>query len=205
MLPVEVAQVARRAGVAVQSLATTRATFRAAWSAALMARSAARVRTSRQSGITKATTTADVVARTSHEIRLPHQAVGRDPTSRTPTPRTLMQVARLGRRLPELAAQPRQVDVDGPVGAAVRLPPNLGEQLALGDHLARPVGQGEQQVELLAGELERRSVECRGAGALVDDEVADPDRLAGRPAVPPRRSTARIRAATWSAPNGLTT
>ena len=44
------------------SLATRIATLRASWSASAMARSSASVRTSRQSGITKATTTVDVVA-----------------------------------------------------------------------------------------------------------------------------------------------
>ena len=125
-----------------RSLATRIATLRASWSAAAMARSSARVRTSRHSGMTKATTTADVVARTSHEIRLRIRPLGAGSTSRTPDPADADQVARLGGRLAELATQPRQVDVDGPVGAAVRLLPDLGEQLALGDHLARPRGPG---------------------------------------------------------------
>ena len=116
-----------------------------------------------------------------------------------------VQVARLGRRLAELAAQPGQVDVDGAVGAAVRLPPHLGEQLALGHHLAGPLGQREQQVELLARELHRVAAEGHGARALVDDQVADADRLVASPWAPARRSTARTRAATWSVPNGLTT
>src|SRR4051812_34400982 len=65
-----------------------------------------------------------------------------------------VQVAGLGGGLAELAAQPRQVDVDGAVAAAVRLAPHLREQLTLRHHLAGSLGQREQQVELLAGQLE---------------------------------------------------
>ena len=145
-------------------------------------------------------------ARTSHEIRRRISPGSRGSTRRTPTPRTTVQVARLGRGLAQLATQPRQVDVDGALGAAVRLLPDVGQQLPLRDHLARPRGQREQQVELLAGQLQRLAREGRRAGALVDDQVADPDRLRRRSRAPPdRRSTARIRAASWSVPNGLTT
>ena len=117
-----------------------------------------------------------------------------------------MEVARLGRGLAQLAPQPRQVDVDGPLGAAVRLLPDVGQQLALGDHLARPRGQGEQQVELLAGQLER--LPARVAVRERSSMTSSPTRTGSVavPGSPPvRRSTARIRAATWSVPNGLTT
>src|SRR6476661_8852917 len=46
------------------------------------------------------------------------------------------QVARLGGALAQLATQPRHVDVDGAVAAAVRLAPHLGQELALADDLA---------------------------------------------------------------------
>ena len=49
--------------------ATSAATLPACWSTAAIARSSARVRTSRQSGTTNDTTTADVVSSTSQEIR----------------------------------------------------------------------------------------------------------------------------------------
>src|SRR3712207_4317388 len=65
------------------------------------------------------------------------------------------QVAGGGRGLAELAAQPGDMDVDGAVAAAVRLLPDLHEQLPARHHLALPGHQGEQQLELLAGELER--------------------------------------------------
>src|SRR3954454_1701971 len=67
-----------------------------------------------------------------------------------------VQVARLRGGLAELAAYPGQVHVDRAVTAAVRLLPHLGEQGALGDHLAPAAGEGEQQVELLAGEVDLR-------------------------------------------------
>ncbi len=78
-----------------------------------------------------------------------------------PDPAHAVQVARAGRRLSQLPAQPRQVDVDGPVGASPRLLPDLGQQLALRDDLPRPGRQGEEEVELLAVQLDRFTVELR--------------------------------------------
>ena len=185
------------------------ATLRASWSAAAIARSCAIVRTSRHSGTTNDTTTTEVVAMTSQKMRRRTTAAllaAVRVDEAYPDPAHAVQVARLGGGLAELASQPRQVHVDGPVRPAVRVAPDLGEELALRDDLAGPRRQREQQVELLARQLQRLAGEARGPGALVDDELAHPDRLGedhrGRPV---RRSTARIRAASWSVPNGFTT
>ena len=97
---------------------------RAFCSASAIARSSASVRTSRHNGTTKATTTAVVVATTSSEIRRRISRLTRVPWGvRVDEPDAdaphAQQVTRLGRRLAQLAPQPRQVDVDG----ACRLPP----------------------------------------------------------------------------------
>src|SRR5581483_580922 len=86
-----------------------------------------------------------------------------------------VQIAWRGRRLTELAAQPGQVDVHGAVGAAPRELPDLAEQVALADDLAGPAGQGEEQLELLAGQLDGAAVDRDLVAAGVDDEVADAD------------------------------
>src|SRR6478672_11867854 len=83
------------------------------------------------------------------------------------------QVARLGRRLAELAAQPREVHVDGLVRAAPRLAPHLDEQVALGDHLARALGQVGEQVELARRQLDLGAVEVHPPTGQVDRQPAD--------------------------------
>src|SRR5262249_38151067 len=88
-----------------------------------------------------------------------------------------LQVARLGCGLTKLATQPRQVYVDRAVGAAVVLLPHLGQQGPLADDLAGALGQSQQQVELTTGERELLSVEGRGTGRLVDEQVTYADRL----------------------------
>ncbi len=98
-------------------------------------------------------------------------------------PADALEIARLGRRLAELAAQPRQVHVDGPVGAAVGLLPHLDQQGALADDLAGALGERQQQVELPPGQLELLAGQGGGAGRLVDQQLADPDRLGRRAAV----------------------
>ena len=86
-----------------------------------------------------------------------------------------VQVARRGGGLAELAAQPRQVDVDGAVRTAPGQLPDLAEQIALADDLAGAAGQREQQLELLAGQLDRTAVDGHLVAAGVDDEPADGD------------------------------
>jgi hypothetical protein len=73
------------------------------------------------------------------------------------------------------------VDVDGLVGAAVGLLPDLGEQHPLADDLARVLGEVHQQVELLAGQLERAAVETGLSGAFVDGKTPDDDWLDSLP------------------------
>ena len=87
-----------------------------------------------------------------------------------------VQVARRARALAQLAAQPREVRVDRLLGAAVRLVPDLGEELLLGDDGAAVARQVEQEVELLAAQLERLTGERRGARRGIDHEVGDLDR-----------------------------
>ncbi len=181
-----------RAGPA--TVATRSATLRASWSARghrpVLRRSPARAGTA---GSRTTTTTVEVVA---------SDQPG-DPAAHLSGPRRRGRPAGRRRRgrcagsagsrggLAELAAQPGQVDVDGAVGAAVRLLPDLGQQLALGDDLPRPGGQRQQQVELLAGQLQRPSGERRGARAAAST-TSSPTRIgaAGRPA-PDRRGAAR--------------
>ena len=82
----------------------------------------------------------------------------------------------MSRALAELAPQPRQVDVDGALAAAVRLVPHLREDLPLRDDLARPLGEEVEQVELAAGQLDGLAVEGHLACHGVDDEAADGER-----------------------------
>ena len=84
-----------------------------------------------------------------------------------PTPAHGVQVAGLGGGLAELAAQPRQVDVDRLVRPAVRLAPHLGEELTARHHLGRAAGEVGEQVELEARQLERLA--GQGGGPPVDD------------------------------------
>src|SRR6478736_138948 len=72
-----------------------------------------------------------------------------------------VDVARVSRGLTELATQPGQVHVDRSVRATPGELPDLGEQVALGHYLARSPGQREQQVELLAGQIDRGPVDVR--------------------------------------------
>src|SRR5689334_21936620 len=85
-----------------------------------------------------------------------------------------VQIARPRGRLPELAAQPRDVHVDGLV-IAVRLMPHLRQQFLAGDHRAGPDGQVRQQVELAAGELQAPAVQLCLPPSLVDAQAADGD------------------------------
>src|ERR1035441_10682118 len=62
------------------------------------------------------------------------------------------QVPRLCRRLAELAAQPRDVDVDSLVTAAVGLVPDICEELPLGHDPPEVDCQVVQQGELLAAQ-----------------------------------------------------
>src|SRR6476661_9439340 len=86
-----------------------------------------------------------------------------------------VDVARVSRGLTELATQPGQVHVDRSVRATPGELPDLGEQVALGHYLARSPGQREQQVELLAGQIDRAPVDDNFSAAGVDRQAADRD------------------------------
>ena len=90
-----------------------------------------------------------------------------------------MKVAGLGRGLTELASQPGQVHVDGAVAATPRLLPHVGQQLVLGHHLAGPPGQGEDEVELLARQVDAVLAEPDLTAARVDPELTHLDGVVG--------------------------
>nr|BFE87897.1 hypothetical protein GCM10020093_104980 [Planobispora longispora] len=96
------------------------------------------------------------------------------------------------------------MDVHGLVRAAVRDLPDVGEQLALADHLARPGRQVMEQVELpglrSSGAPSRVASRLRGSIRRPPTVTELSARLS-----PDRRSTARTRASIWAALNGLTT
>ena len=94
-------------------------------------------------------------------------------------PASAVQVTRLGCGFAKFAAQPGKVHVDGPVTAAVGLPPDLRQQVPLADHLTGALGQRQQQVELLAGQFQHPAVQRGRAGARVDDQATDLDRALG--------------------------
>src|SRR5665647_2468813 len=70
-----------------------------------------------------------------------------------------VQVSRIRCGLAELASQPGQVHVDGPVASSVTLAPHVRQQLTFRDHLTRPLRQGEQEVKLLARQVDWHSVQ----------------------------------------------
>src|ERR1035437_123058 len=79
-----------------------------------------------------------------------------------------VQIARGRCRLAEFATQPGQVHVNGSVTSAVRLTPHVRQQLAFGAHLPGPLGQSQQEVELLARQVNRQLVEADLACQRVD-------------------------------------
>src|ERR1035437_7809885 len=87
-----------------------------------------------------------------------------------------VQVARDRCRLAELAPQPGQVHVDGPVTSAVGLTPYVRQQLTFGDHLPGPLSQGQQEVELLARQVNGQLVKADLAGQRVDPETTHDQR-----------------------------
>src|SRR5680860_114215 len=79
-----------------------------------------------------------------------------------------VQVARIRRGLAELASQPGEVNVDGPVAPAIALTPHIRQQLTFRNHLARPLRQGQQEVKLLARQVDGHSVQVDQAFSRVD-------------------------------------
>ena len=125
--------------------------------------------------------TADVVAATSNEIRrrITARWTRRGGCKAHTHAADTVQVARIRRGLAELAPQPGQVHVDRPVASSVGLAPHVGEQLTLRDHLSRPLRQGQQQVELLARQVDRHPVETDLARPRVDRQAAHHQRAFG--------------------------
>jgi hypothetical protein len=84
-----------------------------------------------------------------------------------------VQVTRLLRGFPELAAQPGDVDIDGLVGAAVGHAPDVSEQVTPGDHLAGMECQVVQQVELAPAQIQWRTVQGGLVPVRVQPQAAD--------------------------------
>ena len=84
-----------------------------------------------------------------------------------------MEVTGRGCRFSELATKPREVHVDGLVGTAIGLSPDLGVELVAGDHLTGAPGEIGEQVEFLAGTGDGRTVDDDGSGPQIDMDTAD--------------------------------
>ena len=95
--------------------------------------------------------------------------------SRKPTPRTVS----IQPGSPELPPQRGDVDVDRLRGAVPARLPDLGQQPLPADGGARIARERGQQLELLGRQLELAAAQGRAPGALVDLELADPQRTAG--------------------------
>ena len=122
-------------------------------------------------------------------------------------PADAVQVARLGRGLAELATQPRQVHVDGPLGAAVRRRQTSASSSRLVTTSPGRAGQREQQVELLAAPAplarpSRLTVRARSSMTSSPTRTGSAGAPARRPhvAAPPGSGRRAGRS-----PNGLTT
>ncbi len=189
--------------------ATRIATLRASWSAAAIARSSAIVRTSRQSGTTNDTTTVEVVAMTSHEMRrrmpgdLAVTAAGVDEPDTDPP--HAVQVARLGRGLPSLRRSHDRCT------STVRSdPPYASCQTSASSSRFVTTSPGRDASASSRSNSLRASSSRSPASVAVrarSSITSSPTRTgsAGPSGPPLRRSTARIRAASWSVPNGFTT
>src|SRR6266516_7940481 len=77
----------------------------------------------------------------------------------------------------ELAAELRDVHVDGPGSAGVGHPPDPIEQLVTADHYARILEQGREQVEFLRRQLDRLAVDRNLARVPVQNDVVQREHL----------------------------
>jgi hypothetical protein len=101
----------------------------------------------------------------------------------------------------ELASQRADVDLDDVDVVGVE-PPDAGEQLRLRQDPVRVAAEGDEQVELGPGEVDRGTVAVDPSRRLVDEDVAD---LPGvGVSLPLRRSSARTRARSSAITKGLT-
>src|SRR5665811_361434 len=90
-----------------------------------------------------------------------------------------VQVARICCRLAELAPQPGQVHVDRPVASAVGLAPHVRQQLTLRNHLSGSLRESEEEIELLARQVDRHPIESDLARPRVDGQTAYDQRALG--------------------------
>ena len=101
---------------------------------------------------------------------------GHDRMALYPEPRTV----RIGGRPAELATELRDVDVDRARAARVAHPPDPVEQLVARDHDAGVLDQVGEQVELLAGQLDRRAGDRHLARLRIERDVAELEHLGAR-------------------------
>src|SRR4051812_35845941 len=87
-----------------------------------------------------------------------------------------VDVARRGRVVAELLAQAADVDVERLRRAEPVDVPHLVDEPLAGDHRAGAAHEQGEQVELLAGRLDRRAGPRHGPGGRVEADVADLDR-----------------------------
>src|SRR3954468_14239631 len=79
----------------------------------------------------------------------------------------------------QLGAQAADVDVDGPRAARVTISPHPGQELLAAEHAARAFGQELEQLELLAGQLQRAAAIGRFDRHRVDHQIPDLDAAGG--------------------------
>ena len=87
-----------------------------------------------------------------------------------------VQVPRLRGRLAQFAAQPRQVDVDRALRAAIRLTPDVGKNFLLAHDLPGALSKEPEKVKLLARQVNHRPVAGDYSAAWVDGQPGDRDR-----------------------------
>ena len=87
-----------------------------------------------------------------------------------------MDVPRLRGRLPQLLTEPREVHVDGLVGASVRLVPYLGQQLALAYHPTGTFNEVHEEFEFSRRKVERLVLKLRFLRVEIDDDLSNDHR-----------------------------
>src|SRR5262249_24876440 len=92
-----------------------------------------------------------------------------------------LQDARMPRIVPELLAQPRDVDVDRPVERLLGIPPGELDDLLARQDATGARGQGVEKRELVACEGELVTLERGAARPRIEREVADADDVGRRP------------------------
>src|SRR5581483_8277559 len=85
-----------------------------------------------------------------------------------------LDIPGMPRCVPQLAPQRRHVDVEGPVHRPQARPPDLHGELVPADQLTGPPGQGHEEPEFLAGQIDRLAVPAHLIAVDVDLEIAGP-------------------------------